>query len=54
VVPSGNGHRLKHRRFSLNVKKHIFTVGVTEHWNRLFIEQDLVQLNVISNRILQT
>ncbi|KAK4826985.1 hypothetical protein QYF61_013085 [Mycteria americana] len=40
VVPcdrtGGNGHKLKHRRFPLNITKHFFTVGVTEHWYRLF------------------
>ena len=39
VVPSdrmrGNGHKLKHRKFQLNMKGHFFTVGVTEHYNRL-------------------
>ena len=30
-----NGHRLKHRRFALNIREHLFTVRVTEHWNRL-------------------
>jgi len=39
VVPSdrirGNGHKLKHRRFPLNISKHFFTVRVTEHWHRL-------------------
>ncbi|KAK4807232.1 hypothetical protein QYF61_024352 [Mycteria americana] len=39
VVPSdgtrGNGHKQKHRRFCLNIRKHFFTVKVTEHWNRL-------------------
>jgi len=40
VVPSnrtrGNRHKLKQRMFHLNMrKKNIFTLRVTEHWNRL-------------------
>ena len=39
VVPgdrtSGNGHKLKHRKFRLNMRKNIFPLRVTEHWNRL-------------------
>jgi len=39
VVPSdrtkGNGHKLKHGRFQLNMREHFSTVRVTEHWNTL-------------------
>jgi len=39
VVPSkrtsGNRQELKHRKFHLNMRKNLFTLRVTEHWNRL-------------------
>ena len=39
LVPSdrvrGNGHRLKHKRLHLNIRKRFFTVRVTKHWHRL-------------------
>jgi len=38
-VPSdgtrGNRHKLKQRKFHLNMRKNFFTLRVTQRWNRL-------------------
>jgi len=31
----GKGHKLKHRKFQLNMRKNFFPLRVTEHCNRL-------------------
>jgi len=31
----GNGHKLKHGKFQLSMRKNFFPLRVVEHWNRL-------------------
>lgn len=34
-APETKGHKLKHRKFHLNISNHCFTVSVPEYWHRL-------------------
>ena len=29
------GHKLEHRKFHMSMRKNMFTLRVTEHWNKL-------------------
>jgi len=56
VVPSngtrGNGHKLKHTKFRLNMRKNFFTLRVMEHWNRLPKEAvDSPSLEIFKTRL---
>lgn len=56
VVPNervgGNRHKLKHRRFCLNIRKHFFTMRVTKHWNRLpRVVVESPSLEIFKNRL---
>ncbi|KFP51113.1 hypothetical protein N323_02243, partial [Cathartes aura] len=47
-----SGHKLKHRRFPLNMRKHFVTVRVTEHWHRLPREAvDSPSLEIFKSRL---
>jgi len=56
VVPSdrtrGNGYKLKHRKFRLNIKKNFFTLRVMEYQNMLPMEVvDSPSLEIFQTRL---
>ena len=56
VVPSdrtrGDRHKLKHRKFRLNMRKNFFPLRVMEHWNRLPREAvDSPSLEILKTRL---
>ncbi|KFP59546.1 hypothetical protein N322_01892, partial [Cariama cristata] len=47
-----NGHKLKLRKFHLNIRKNFYTLRVAEHWHRLPREGvESCSLEVLKNRL---
>jgi len=47
----GNRHKLKQRKFHLNMRKNFFPLRLTEHWNRLPREVVESPLEIFKTRL---
>lgn len=48
-VKMGNGYKLEHRMFHMNMRKKFFTLRVSEYWNKLHREAVDVSSGDIQN-----
>lgn len=47
----GQWHKLERRKFYANIRKNVFTVWVTEHWNRLSREATEPPLEIFNSHL---